>query len=67
MNEETMIKWIDEASYTQLLYKIRFAPIGSPFFQGRVGEHFQKVCAKRRAEIGDAGHVKASKEIGWQG
>jgi len=66
MTQKEMMKWIDTASYEELLSKWRFAPIGSPWFQGKVGEHYQKVMAKRRKKVGSARHVQASKSIGWR-
>jgi len=61
-----MMKWIDNATYEQLLSKWRFAEIGSLWFQGEVGNHYQKVMAKKRKEVGQAEHVRASKSIGWR-
>ncbi len=66
MTPEAMIEWINGATYDQLLSRWRFAPIGSPWFQGKVGEHYQKVMANRRKEVGRSGHVRASKSIGWR-
>jgi hypothetical protein len=61
-------KWIDNASYRDLLYKIRFAPVGEPMFTGDTGEYFVKVQRERRAAPGgDGEHVRASKEIGQRG
>ena len=60
--------WIDNASYEQLLEKWRFSPVGSPWFQGEVGEYFAKVMKDRRSQPGgDDEHVRASKAIGWEG
>lgn len=66
MTPEEMMKWIDGATYEQLLSKWRFAPIGSQWFQGEVGDHYQKVMAEKRKEVGQVGHVQASKSIGWR-
>lgn len=60
-----MKDWIDKASYTQLLSNWRNAPIGSPFFQGEIGDYYAKIMAQKRKEVGNASHVKASKTIGW--
>jgi len=65
MTVEEMKKWIDGASYRQLLSKWRFAPAGNPFFQGEVGDYYSEVMARKRSEVGDAEHVAASKSIGW--
>jgi len=58
-------KWIETASYKQLLAKYRFAPIGDPFFCESTGDHFQKIMRIRRQMVGDEGHVAASKALGW--
>ena len=58
--------WIDNASYEDLLRKWRFASTGDPLLQGDAGKHFQEVMKRKRAEVGDEGHVRASKEIGWE-
>ena len=60
-----MRAWIDQASYVDLLRKWRFAPVGSPFFQGELGRYYAERMAEKRAAAGDAEHVRASKAIGW--
>lgn len=62
--EEEMIKFIDKATYYDLLRRWRFAPVGDPFFTGEVGKHYQKVIQKRREEVGDEEHVRISKSLG---
>lgn len=57
-------EWIDNASYEQLLSRWRFAPVGSPWFQGEVGDYYKQVMARKRDADPD-GHVRASKSIGW--
>lgn len=64
MNIETK-KWIDNASYEQLLEKWRNAPVGSPFFQGGTGEYYAQVMQEKRESMDNSEHVKASKNIGW--
>jgi hypothetical protein len=64
---EDMKNWIDHASYESLLSRWRNAPVGSPWFVGEVGDYYAQVMAQRRAEVGDAEHVSASKSIGWEG
>ena len=64
--KEEMIAWIDKASYEQLLRKNRFAAAGNIFFQGEVGEHYMKVMAKRKTELGPVEAVEISKKIGWE-
>ena len=55
---------IDNKSYTELLAGWRFTPAGDPMFQGESGKYW----GERMAELRDkdpAGHVRASKTIGW--
>jgi hypothetical protein len=66
MTPDEMKTWIDKATYESLLSRVRFAPIGDPIFQGEMGEYFSKVMARKREEVGEAGHVSASKTIGWE-
>lgn len=56
-------KKIDSMSYESMLYQWRFAPAGTPLFQGESGEYFAERMEKLRAEGAD--HVEASKRIGW--
>ena len=64
-NEEQMISWINNASYSELLRKWRFAKSGDPYFQGEVGDHYNKVMCEKKKEVGDEEHSRLSKEIGW--
>lgn len=57
-------KWIDEASYDQLLDHWRYAPAGDRFFVGDTGTYYKEIMAKRRTEVGNAAHVAASKRLG---
>jgi hypothetical protein len=59
-----MKDWIDSADYQSLLEKWRFAPTGSPWFQGAVGKYYSEVMFRKKAKAG-AGAVAASKAIGW--
>lgn len=59
--------WIDNASYESLLSRWRNAPVGSPWFTDDTGDYFTAAMKKRRAEVGDGEHVRASKSIGWEG
>ncbi len=65
MTVEEMKKWIDSASYQQLLSRWRFDPVGSPWFQGEVGEHYNKVMKERHKTVPVEEKVRASKSIGW--
>lgn len=66
MIKDDMIKWIDNATYEQLLSKWRFAPAGDPFFQGDVGDYYKAKMSERREEIGPDASAAASKRIGWE-
>lgn len=63
MTEQEMREWINAASYEQLLAKWRFEPVGSPWFQGRVGRHFEKVMAMRRAGTPFEERIAISKRL----
>ena len=65
MSEDEMKAWIDGASYESLLGRWRFAPIGSPWFQGEIGKYYSEAMAKKRAEIPHSEQVAASKRVGW--
>jgi len=58
---------IDAMSYEQLLSKWRFAPAGSPWFQGESGDYWGKRMNELRSlPGGDIEHTQASKRIGWE-
>lgn len=59
--------WIDGASYETLLERWRNAPVGDPAFQGDAGAYYRDAMAKKKAEVGQDEHVRASKSIGWDG
>lgn len=65
MTIDEMKAWIDTASYQALLSRWRFAPIGSPWFQGELGDYYALAMARKRAALGDDEHVRVSKSIGW--
>jgi len=60
---ENIKQQIDKMTYSQLLYKHRFSPIGDPLFEGESGEYFAERMKELR--IDDENHSKVSKEIGW--
>ena len=66
MINEKMKKWIDNATYEQLLSRWRFAPIGDLMFQGEVGDYYAEVMARKGEEVGNEEAVRASKNIGWK-
>ncbi len=65
LNEQDK-KWIDGLSYKEMLHEWRFAPIGSPMFQGDSGRYFSDVMNKKKSNISDEEHTKASKAVGWE-
>lgn len=65
MTDDDMKKEIDGMTYEELMSRWRFAPIGSPWFQGDIGKYYSKVMAAKRKEIGAAAAVATSKAIGW--
>ena len=57
---------IDAMSYTGLLSGWRFAPAGSPWFQGETGQYWSKRMKELRDQPGgNEKHVAASKGLGW--
>jgi hypothetical protein len=60
-----MKRWVDGASYVELLRKWRFEPSGSPWFEGEMGEYFQAVMSQRSQETSGEERVRASKSLGW--
>lgn len=65
MTIEKMKKWIDNASYEELLSRWRFGPAGDPMFQGELGDYYAEVMKKKGEEVGDDERIRASKNIGW--
>lgn len=57
--------WIDEASYSALLHKWRFGPVGDPMFTGETGNYYERVLAEKKEIIGHEGAVEVSKMLGW--
>ena len=58
-------KWIDGATYPELLDKWRFEPIGSVLFQGECGDYYKRVMRAKREALTDEEREGASKNIGW--
>lgn len=56
---------IDKMDYESLLYRWRNAPVGDPWFQGETGDYWKQRMTELR-NANPAGHVKASKNIGWR-
>lgn len=59
-------KWIDSASYQDLLAKIRFEPINSPWLTGDTGLYFMARYKELKAQTSQAEQVRASKKLGWK-
>lgn len=64
LSPETKAK-IDAMSYEEMLRLNRFAPCGEPLFIGVTGVYFFENMSLKKIEVGHAGHVRASKNIGW--
>jgi isopentenyldiphosphate isomerase len=64
ITEETK-RLIDEMDYKSMLSLWRNAPSGHPMFQGKVGDYYSEIMKKKREEVGNDEHVRASKNIGW--
>ena len=47
MNEGTR-QAIDEMDYREMLEKVRYAPVGSPWFAGETGDYFMAVMKRKR-------------------
>lgn len=56
---------IDAMGYEEMLRRWRTHPAGSPLFQGEIGKYYSDAMAKKREQVGNAEHVRASKSIGW--
>ena len=65
MTETEQKRWIDNASYEQLLFKWRFAPDGYKLFAGEMGLYFKEKMQEKKAELSHEEQVQASKNIGW--
>ena len=65
MTNDEMKRWIDNASYEDLLRKNRNASVGDKFFQGETGCYYMEVMAAKKKQVGNSAHVAASKNIGW--
>jgi hypothetical protein len=57
--------WIDNAGYTSLLHRWRFAPVGDRFMRGKNGDYFANVMRERGEELSHDEKVLASKQVGW--
>jgi len=55
---------IDAMTVMQLLDRVRFAPVGDPWFQGETGEYWLSRLNALRA-MDPMAYVAASKALGW--
>lgn len=60
-----MKRWIDNASYEELLRKWRFAPLGDKYFSGNIGEYFTKKIIEKRNKLSSKEESEISKKVGW--
>ena len=58
-------KWIDGASYEQLLRRWRFDTLGSKWFNGETFVYYKDRMDGLRIEIGAEEHARISKKVGW--
>lgn len=58
-------EWIDTASYYALMNRWRFSKSGDPIFQGEAGDYYKKVMTELRQKVGNAEHVRVSKNLGF--
>lgn len=60
------VERINSMTYVEMLHIHRNTPAGEGLFAHReTGEYFAKVMSQKRNEVGPAGHVAASKAVGW--
>lgn len=59
-------KWIDAASYEQLLRRWRFGVTGDSIFHGEIGTYYHRKLREKRAEVGAVEHMRLSNVIGWE-
>lgn len=65
-NEERLLtRWIDNASYYDLLKRWRFAPMGDNMFVGDVGNYYASIMAEKKRELSEEEQTQVSKSIGW--
>lgn len=63
---DTMKHWVDDASYQDLLTKLRFEPVGSPWFSGECGEYLMAKLREKKAKLSEAEQARISKVVGWE-
>lgn len=60
-------QWIDNATYSELLTRWRFEPIGSEWFDGELGEYFKQRFFYLRDSMVGEDLIRVSKAVGWDG
>lgn len=65
MTNRALRKQIREASFEEILRLWRFSPIGSPVFEGPVGDLLTARYAAMRSSLSDAEWTALSKRVGW--
>jgi hypothetical protein len=60
-------KWIDDATYEQLLSRWRNAPIGASIFSGQSGMYYSRTMDQKKIAVGHDEAVATSKRIGHDG
>ena len=65
--EKLLARWIDNATYSQLLERWRNALSGDRMFEGAVGNYYGYIMAEQKRLLTNSEQVKISKEIGWKG
>lgn len=65
MTSRALRKQIREASFEEILRLWRFSPIGSPFFEGPVGDLLTARYAAMRSSLSPAEWTALSKSVGW--
>ena len=56
-------KWIDEASYRDLLERWRYSAVGDSIFTGETGAYYREIMRQKRETIGHDAAVQISKDI----
>lgn len=63
--ERRLILGISRASPEEVLRLWRFEPIGSEYFEGKVGDALTSRIAEIRSTLSDTEWVALSKRVGW--
>ena len=64
-NEEDCKRWLDTASYTELLTLWRHGDLKSPIFQGSIGLYFREIMRTKSKELSEDQLLAASESVGW--